>query len=240
MAIGEGKKDGLLSPRRVSRVYDSHFEASTQGGTTARILAFSGGVGLIVCSLTLWFHWIVHGSFSWLQMCVSTTAFVVGILNLVLECNLPCVETVRGAITNQAPIFGKVTGRGSMYAAAGILQCIIFRPVHLVVGFFTAAVGIYMINVGRRANACLSTLKKSITDEKALKIAFHNNDRNGDGALEAFEFDGLILALGIELDNDELEAAFSSIDTNNDKKIVYDEFRTWWKACTAEAEAGIA
>jgi Ca2+-binding EF-hand superfamily protein len=69
--------------------------------------------------------------------------------------------------------------------------------------------------------------------------AFQSNDRNGDGILEMFEFEGLVLDLGIELDNDELDAAFSSIDTNNDKKIVYDEFRTWWKASTAEADVGV-
>ena len=48
-----------------------------------------------------------------------------------------------------------------------------------------------------------------------------------------------MLTLGVELDNDELEAAFCSIDTNNDKRIVYDEFRSWWKGCTAEVESVI-
>ena len=79
-------------------------------------------------------------------------------------------------------------------------------------------------------------MQKSITDEKVLLETFRANDRNGDGVLEMFEFDGLVLALGIELDSDELDAAFSSIDTNNDKKIVYDEFRTWWKTFTADTE----
>eukprot|EP00578_Thalassiosira_sp_NH16_P011727 CAMPEP_0181128158 /NCGR_PEP_ID=MMETSP1071-20121207/28597_1 /TAXON_ID=35127 /ORGANISM="Thalassiosira sp., Strain NH16" /LENGTH=98 /DNA_ID=CAMNT_0023213975 /DNA_START=580 /DNA_END=876 /DNA_ORIENTATION=- len=93
-----------------------------------------------------------------------------------------------------------------------------------------------MIQVGRSAAKSLSILKNSISDEKALLKTFQANDRNGDGVLEMFEFEGLILALGIELDSDELDAAFSSIDTNNDKKIVYDEFRTWWKTFTAETE----
>jgi len=109
-------------------------------------------------------------------------------------------------------------------------------PLDIVVGLFTAAVGIYMIKVGQKASASMSTLRKSITNEKALLAAFQANDRNGDGVLEMFEFDGLVYSLGIELDSDELDAAFSSIDTNNDKKIVYDEFRTWWKACTAETD----
>jgi len=123
-----------------------------------------------------------------------------------------------------------------MYAAIGLMQCAVFTALHLLVGLFTAAVGIYMIQVGRSAAKSLSILKNSITDEKILLKTFQANDRNGDGVLEMFEFEGLILALGIELDSDELDAAFSSIDTNNDKKIVYDEFRTWWKTFTAETE----
>lgn len=236
---GDKKAADLLSPRRVSAVYDSHVQASTQGGTTIRILAFASGFGLIACSLLLWLRWIVERRFSFLELCVSMTAIAVGAFAFVLESNLSFVEKARAAITSRAPIFGQIRGRGWMYAAAGIVQCAVLHPLHLLVGLFTAAVGIYMIRVGQRTTATLLTLKKSITDEKALMAAFQANDRNGDGVLEVFEFDGLILSLGIELDSDELDAAFSSIDTNNDKNIVYDEFRTWWKAFTAEAEAEI-
>mmetsp|Transcript_24426 Transcript_24426/g.44899 ORF Transcript_24426/g.44899 Transcript_24426/m.44899 type:complete len:244 (+) Transcript_24426:68-799(+) len=232
--VGE-KKEGLLPSKRVSAVYDSHVQESTQGGTTVRILAFASGIGLAACSVVVWLHWIIDHRFSWLEMVVSITAFVVGICAFVLESNLSFVQESRGKITTKAPIFGQVRGRGSMYAAAGILQCTLFHPLDLLVGLFTAAVGIYMIKVGHKSSESLSTLKISITDEKALLEAFQTNDRNGDGVLEIFEFDGLVYTLGIELDSDELDAAFSSIDTNNDKKIVYDEFRTWWKACTAEA-----
>jgi len=115
----------------------------------------------------------------------------------------------------------------------------VFHALHLFVGLFTAIVGLYMINIGQQSAKSLAILKKSIKDENALLEAFQKNDQNGDGILEKFEFDSLILELGVELDNDELEAAFCSIDTNNDKRIVYDEFRSWWKGCTAEVESVI-
>ena len=57
-----------------------------------------------------------------------------------------------------------------------------------------------------------------------------------------YEFEGLISSLGVELDHDELEAAFFSIDTNHDQKIAYDEFRAWWKgsSCpTTDVETSI-
>mmetsp|Transcript_6304 Transcript_6304/g.15683 ORF Transcript_6304/g.15683 Transcript_6304/m.15683 type:complete len:243 (+) Transcript_6304:174-902(+) len=230
------KKDGLLPPGRVSAVYNSFVQTSTHGTTTIRILAFAAGMGLIACSVLLWTHWIVDHRFSWVEMAISISSFAVGTCAFLLETNLPFSAKLREKLIANAPILGKVTGRGSMYAAIGLMQCAVFTALHLLVGLFTAAVGIYMIQVGRSAAKSLSILKNSISDEKALLKTFQANDRNGDGVLEMFEFEGLILALGIELDSDELDAAFSSIDTNNDKKIVYDEFRTWWKTFTAETE----
>lgn len=229
------KKEGLLSPRRVSAIYDSQVQATEKGGTTVRILAFASGIGLIVCSLSAWLHWILDHRFSWLEMAVSTTSFVVGTCAAMIESNLPFVQGARANITTKAPLLGQVRGRGPMYAAVGVLQCAILQPLNLLVGLFTAVVGVYMIKVGQKAAQSLTTLKLSITNEKMLLEAFQVNDRNGDGVLEIFEFDGLVYTLGIELDSDELDAAFSLIDSNNDKKIVFDEFRMWWKECTAEA-----
>ncbi|KAL3806940.1 hypothetical protein ACHAXA_000301 [Cyclostephanos tholiformis] len=231
MSVNLGN-EGLLPARRISSIMESHGNASTLGGASVRILALSSGMGLVACSVL----WIVDQRFSLLEVAASLTALVTGICSFVLESNLSFCESSREKMVAKVPIFGKVSGRGSMYACVGMLQCALVDAIHLTVGLFTAAVGIYMIKLGRHASESLSKLKKSITDEKALINAFQSNDRNGDGVLEMFEFEGLILELGVELDNDELDAAFSSIDTNNDKKIAYDEFRTWWKASTADAD----
>ena len=236
VATPDDKKEALASSGRVSAIYDSHIQASTHGTITIRILAFATGMGLIACSVLLWTHWIVDHRFSWFELAVSITSFVVGACSLILETNLSVSANLRQKLIDNAPILGKTKGRGSMYAAIGLMQCAIFTALHLMVGLCTAAVGIYMIKVSQTATKSLATLQKSITDEKVLLETFRANDRNGDGVLEMFEFDGLVLALGIELDSDELDAAFSSIDTNNDKKIVYDEFRTWWKTFTADTE----
>jgi len=236
VTTGDGKKDSLLSSNRVSNIYESHVQASTQGETSVRILAFAGGMGMVACALMMWLHWILNRRFSLLEMAMSIISLVVGVCALILESNFSFVQETRHKMTKRLPIFRQVRGRGTMYATAGIIQCAMLDPLDIVVGLFTAAVGIYMIKVGQKASASMSTLRKSITNEKALLAAFQANDRNGDGVLEMFEFDGLVYSLGIELDSDELDAAFSSIDTNNDKKIVYDEFRTWWKACTVETD----
>ena len=232
VTLGE---EGLLPARRISSIIESHENASAQGGKSVRILALGSGMGLVACSVL----WIVDQRFSLLEMAASLAALAAGICSFILESNLSFCESLREKLVAKFPILRKVSGRGSMYAFVGMLQCALFHALHLIVGLFTAVVGIYMIKIGQHASESLSKLKKSITDEKALLNAFQSNDRNRDGILEMFEFEGLVLDLGIELDNDELDAAFSSIDTNNDKKIVYDEFRTWWKASTAEADVGV-
>lgn len=209
------------------------------GNNQIRILALASGFGLITCSISIWTRWIVDARFAWFELVMSMVALAVGTCSFILESYISICERPRMIVVANAPALGKVSGRGAMYAITGLLQCTVFHPLQLFVGLFTSAVGIYMIQVGRRASVSLALLKNSITDEKTLIEAFRENDRNGDGILEVFEFDGLLLALGIELDNDELDAAFSSIDTNNDNKIAYDEFRGWWKACTADAEAGL-
>ena len=79
----------------------------------------------------------------------------------------------------------------------------------------------------------LTKLRASITDEKALLKAFMRHDENGDGYLQQEEFESLMLSLGVELDRDELDAIFFQIDVDNDKNIVYDEFRSWWKQTTS-------
>ena len=233
------KKEGLLPSRRISAVYNAHEKQSTIGATNIRIVALACGMGLIASTALLWTRWIVEHRFSWFELFVSMIAFGVGTLSFILEGNILFFEERKIKIITRIPNLGQVSGRGAMYTGVGLLQCSVFHPLNLFVGLFTAIVGLYMIKIGQNAAKSLSTLKTSITDEKSLLAAFQANDQNGDGVLEMFEFDGVLLQLGLELDQDELDAAFSSIDTNNDKKIVYDEFRMWWKACTADAESGI-
>lgn len=193
---------------------------------------------MLVCSISLLRRWIFYRRVSWAELPASAFGFVVGLYAIVLDghsCS-GCLREARANIVRNAAYFGKVSGRGVLYALAGLAQFSVFRPLYFVVGLFSVAVGTYLVKMGRQAEAALCTLRTSITNETALLRAFQVNDHNGDGKLEMFEFEGLVLALGIELDSDELDAAFGSIDINNDRYIVYDEFREWWKRCTTEAQ----
>lgn len=181
-----------------------------------------------------------EGQISLFEFTIITTNALVGIFALFLESNLQFFQSIRSTITHNVPSCGHVTWRGGFYTIAGLLNFAILQPLHLVVGVFSTAVGVYMIKVGYAAGVLLVKLRASITNEDALLKAFMSHDENGDGFLQQEEFDSLMLSLGMELDRDELDAIFYHIDVDNDKNIVYDEFRSWWKQATAEAKASLS
>jgi len=57
-----------------------------------------------------------------------------------------------------------------------------------------------------------------------LNSVFRKFDENGDGVLTTDEFQSLLMAMGIN-DDDEQKALIALADTNNNQKIDFDEFR---------------
>ncbi len=111
------------------------------------------------------------GQISVLDVIIVMIDLLVGLFAIFLESNLPSfVQTVRSTITHKAPILGHVTWRGGVYTISGLLNLTIIDPLHIVVGLFSTAVGVCMINVGRKAAEHLAKLRASITDENAFMI----------------------------------------------------------------------
>lgn len=235
-----GKGEGLLPPHKVSAIYEEKTEATNSPTTTIRLLACASGVGLITSAIMTAVLCVLNSQISIVTIIVIILNSWLGIFALFLESNLRCVSPVRSTITHSIPICGHVTWRGGFYTIAGLLNLTILEPLHIVVGIFSAGVGIYMIKVGKTAGEHLVKLRVSITDEKTLLRAFMRHDENGDGYLQQEEFESLMLSLGLELDRDELDAIFYQIDVDNDKNIVYDEFRSWWKKTTSEARVTLS
>jgi len=237
---GSGKREGLLPPHKLSAMYEETTEATKSPTTTIRLLACANGVGLTISSIMTAVLSVLNNQISILDIVVIIISAWVGIFALFLESNLALVHTIRSTITHGVPICGHVTLRGGIYTIAGLLNFAILEPLHIVVGLFSTGVGIYMIKIGKKAGEHLVTLRTSITDEKALLKAFMRHDENGDGYLQQEEFESLMLSLGVELDRDELDAIFFTIDVDNDKNIVYDEFRSWWKQTTSETRVTLS
>lgn len=234
LSRGNDKREDLLPPQKLNAMHEEATEATQSPTTTIRLLAWASGVGLIISATVTAVILSVLNMFRVLDLLVIIISACVGIFALLLESNLAFVQSARSAITHNVPICGHMTWRGGIYTTAGLLNFAIQDPLHIVVGVFSTAVGIYMIRVGKKAGEHLTKLRASITDEKALLKAFMRHDENGDGYLQQEEFESLMLSLGVELDRDELDAIFFQIDVDNDKNIVYDEFRAWWKQTTSE------
>ena len=237
--LSGGKREGLLpQQRRVSEMYEGQKEAATTPTATIRLIACANGLGLIIAGImiaVLGSGSVDEGQISVLDVIIVMIDLIVGLFAIFLESNLPSfIQTVWVTITHKVPILGHVTWRGGVYTISGLLNLTIIDPLHVVVGLFSTAVGVYMINVGRKAAEHLAKLRASITDENALIKAFMKHDNNGDGYLQQDEFDSLMFSLGMDLDRDELDAIFFQIDVDNDNTIVFDEFRSWFKQATSE------
>mmetsp|Transcript_10559 Transcript_10559/g.22068 ORF Transcript_10559/g.22068 Transcript_10559/m.22068 type:complete len:246 (-) Transcript_10559:300-1037(-) len=229
------KRDGLLKPGRVSQVYHTNLLKSTTGGGTIRIVAVASGCGLITSAISIWTHWAINGNFSMVQLLISLVSLLIGIFAIILESDGVYLQEAKRTILGKVPFLKSMAHRGKLYLIGGPTQFILYTmPLHVVIGIFTITLSYQMITIGRKSQSSLDKLYNSINDETALLKKFHQHDTNDDGVLEMLEFEGLISDLGVDLTTDELDAAFYSIDGNHDEKIAYDEFRSWWKECTAE------
>lgn len=63
-----------------------------------------------------------------------------------------------------------------------------------------------------------------------VREIFNHYDRDGSGQIEAREFARICDALGVELEEEELAAGLSIVDSDGDGRISWDEFLGWWRA----------
>lgn len=59
---------------------------------------------------------------------------------------------------------------------------------------------------------------------------FKRFDRDGSGSIDRRELARLLEALDQQIDEDELEVALASIDSNQSGRISWNEFNAWWSA----------
>jgi len=71
---------------------------------------------------------------------------------------------------------------------------------------------------------------KSRAQPLDLQAVFRRFDRDGSGYIDVGELVGMLEALGMEPDDDELDAAIERLDTDESGRISWDEFRAWWES----------
>lgn len=66
-------------------------------------------------------------------------------------------------------------------------------------------------------------------DMEELRDNFDHFDKDGNGTIEKSEFKRLLLALGAEMEPEEIDIGFDIIDADNNQRIDFDEFIGWWQ-----------
>jgi EF-hand domain pair len=207
------------------------FEAE-EGSPFIRIPAFCGALGLIVTSVMALVMeqdaWTTHSIV--MSVCILIMATFILILDgRFLATNpLSARAHLRNIMTRNFNIFRFLWGRGLLYVAAGILSVAQMWIVNVYSGAYMIAVGVISLIVGVHASRKFAALRNSLADESFLLLVFSNYDTDGDGYVNPSEFAVLLSDLGMELDDRYTLKAFNVIDTDNDRRISFEEFSHWW------------
>jgi len=75
----------------------------------------------------------------------------------------------------------------------------------------------------------MSAASQLSADQKAeVREIFDHFDTNGNGIIEASEFNDLIQALDAEMDEDAIRVGLSIVDADGNGTVEWDEFLGWW------------
>lgn len=203
---------------------------ATDGPLSYRALAFAGGLGMIVTSLSDWFGEIYTSSY--MKALISFYTLLFGILFSLLEIHLWATNEImskaRAFIYDQVRALRYLLGRGLLYVFAGTLQASQMNAIDIGSGGFMIFIGLLAIIVGKSTARRLNRLQNAIFDGSVIKRLFNQYDQDQDGHLTRKQFASFIRGIGLELGQNEFKNAFDEIDWDGDNKISYNEFRKWW------------
>ena len=215
----------------VQSLYQGKKEFNKEGNINFRILAFAGGISVILTSALTIGICIAH--FDLLDMMVYVYSLSFGILICILEGQFIKSEklnNMRQAAVEGLPVLRYLWGRGVLYVLSGSLQLSHLDSMNFLSGLFLIGVGMLFVVIGIYTRRRLKKLKGMLKDEKSLKRQFRRFDRDGDNFLDLDEFGAFCASLtGEDMDEDELEGTFGFIDTSGKGYITLEELEAWFK-----------
>mmetsp|Transcript_615 Transcript_615/g.820 ORF Transcript_615/g.820 Transcript_615/m.820 type:complete len:319 (+) Transcript_615:94-1050(+) len=206
---------------------------ATEGPLSFRVLAFLGGVAMIITSVLDWLGEIFR--FSVLRALISVYTFIFGVFICILEGKMFVPDTAKYQLRvfSLAKFLKFVWGRGAFYFFAGSLQFSQMGFLNMASGGFMCFVGIISIITGWSTASKLKQVRESLANVTTVNDKFVKYDDDNDGYLDATNFAALVKDVGLELDHNELVAAFATIDKDDDEKISLQEFNNWWSSFQA-------
>jgi len=206
------------------------FNITREGPLSFRILAFLGGIGMIVAGLID----IIADSivtFNPAGLLVALYAFIFGILICAIEgkrFDIP--DHIEKTAKFYFRILDYTWGRGGLYAFAGSLLHTQPSKVNVGVGVYMIFVGVVALISSLAAGKKLAEVREALDSKRELRNMFDMHDADGNGSLKPAEFAGLCSDLGVVVSYQELVACFNAIDKNDDDKVTYDEMVAWWRS----------
>mmetsp|Transcript_15606 Transcript_15606/g.23702 ORF Transcript_15606/g.23702 Transcript_15606/m.23702 type:complete len:272 (+) Transcript_15606:92-907(+) len=202
-------------------------DLATKGPLSFRVLAFLGGIAMVVSSLLdivqqfLAFHPV--------NTLIALYTTVLGLIIVFLEGKeWACPVSFQRSIRHYAKFLEFTWGRGCLYFFAGSLQFTRWGIVNMLVGGLMCSVGMTAIIVGQSTAEKLNKLRASLKDKQALEDEFNKLDTKGDGCLSPNQLAILANNLGLDLERNELVAAVTVIDKNGNGNIAFEDFYLWW------------
>ena len=203
------------------------YQLFQKGPVSFRVMAFLGGLGMIAAALYDFILNILIFSGAGLLISVYTVVFGAGICALEGRMfSFPA--SWQRSIKFYFRILDYTWGRGLVYAFVGSLQMSQPNKINLLVGTYMITVGVVALISSAGAGQKLAELRISIDSQRSLKAYFTHFDKGGDGFLGENEFACLLGSLGVDVTYQELVACFNAIDKNDDERISYEEFNSWW------------
>mmetsp|Transcript_17445 Transcript_17445/g.33069 ORF Transcript_17445/g.33069 Transcript_17445/m.33069 type:complete len:298 (+) Transcript_17445:156-1049(+) len=226
-----------MSPTAIQSAYADRKEFSKDGNLNFRILAFAGGISVILTSILSILISIAHWGI--LEVMVYLYTLVFGVLICILEGQFMKSRTIakiRAAALEGLPVLKYLWGRGVLYILSGSLQMSHLSSMNILSGCFLIGVGVLFVVIGVHTRRRLSKLKKCLkNDVKCVRRYFMSFDRDGDGVLDMDEFGAFVANItGEDMDEDELEGTFGFIDTQGKGYVTLEEFQAWLKGFDME------
>lgn len=121
-----------------------------------------------------------------------------------------------------------IAGRGIFYFLLGISLCLLGFILDAFLGIILACVGASYFLLGRRTAQKLSQKRGSDTSQN-LQEQFAMADLDGKGSLTQDQFRQFTSAMGLELNKQESEVAFLTIDQSRTGRLSYEAVHAWWE-----------
>lgn len=200
-----------------------------EGHGSFRLLAFLASLAVIITSILDFLGGVLKINFTHVLLSIVVCIFAIIICILEGREHLPeSLRMVQSKIYEQARFLRTIVGRGFFYFFTGLLQFSHWSFLNSISGAFMMFVGLLYVVVGRTTGKKLSEVRASIKDETALQVSFADHDSDNDGFLTQDDFNNMLQSMELQLNTNEQIAAFTAIDENDDGKISFDEFKTWW------------